>query len=157
MGSSPTPGTKTVETEACLRSITVLYRGGTRKRAPRVPVSRRGGASRAEKLFGATATKKCSWPTPTPSETFPNQNISVQSSYPPILRLGGAFEGNESVLSFHFSLPPIAQLVEQSPLKRTVVGSNPTGRTRFDSAARIASFSLKRKDVLTVPKDFPAK
>lgn len=27
--------------------------------------------------------------------------------------------------------PPVAQLVEQSPLKRTVVGSNPTGRTRF--------------------------
>ena len=27
--------------------------------------------------------------------------------------------------------PPIAQLVEQLPLKEMVVGSNPTGRTRF--------------------------
>ncbi len=27
--------------------------------------------------------------------------------------------------------PPIAQLVEQSPLKRTVVGSSPTGRTLY--------------------------
>jgi hypothetical protein len=31
-----------------------------------------------------------------------------------------------------FSLPPIAQLVEQSPLKRTVVGSSPTGRTNLN-------------------------
>ena len=27
------------------------------------------------------------------------------------------------------NLPPIAQLVEQSPLKRTVLGSSPSGRT----------------------------
>ena len=32
---------------------------------------------------------------------------------------------------YHRHYAPIAQLVEQSPLKRTVVGSNPTRRTRF--------------------------
>jgi hypothetical protein len=32
--------------------------------------------------------------------------------------------------------PPIAQLVEQSPLKRTVVGSTPTGRTRQNECIR---------------------
>src|SRR3989338_10928517 len=43
--------------------------------------------------------------------------------------------------------PPIAQLVEQSPLKRTVVGSNPTGRTVQLKIARVAelvyAFDLK--------------
>jgi hypothetical protein len=34
----------------------------------------------------------------------------------------------------HYRNPPIAQSVEQSPLKRTVVGSNPTGRTRNKKA-----------------------
>ena len=30
--------------------------------------------------------------------------------------------------------PPVAQLVEQLPLKEMVVGSNPTGRTRFEAS-----------------------
>lgn len=39
---------------------------------------------------------------------------------------------NPSFFVTLLSIPPIAQLVEQSPLKRKVVGSNPTGRTSLD-------------------------
>ena len=36
-----------------------------------------------------------------------------------------------------FSVAPIAQLVEHSPLKRRVVGSNPTGRTSTVGVAKL--------------------
>ena len=41
--------------------------------------------------------------------------------------------------------PPIAQLVEQSPLKRTVVGSNPTGRTSHDGEEIICDDKTTKK------------
>ena len=72
---------------------------------------------------------------PPPTRTA---NISRQSNIscyifrtPPIheIRMDGSLGENESKLSFHPSLPPIAQLVELLPLKEKVVGSNPTGRT----------------------------
>ena len=59
-----------------------------------------------------------------------------------------------NVLDFYLHAP-IAQLVEQSPLKRTVVGSNPTGRTkdtkflpcgRFCSLVRGAAMFLFRQE-----------
>ena len=36
-----------------------------------------------------------------------------------------------------YAYPPIAQLVEQIPLKDKVVGSNPTGRTEIDKRSKI--------------------
>ncbi len=39
------------------------------------------------------------------------------------------FDGNK-ICKIKTKNPPIAQLVEQSPLKRTVAGSNPAGRIR---------------------------
>jgi len=40
------------------------------------------------------------------------------------------------------SIPSIAQLVEQSPLKRKVVGSNPTGWTRCTSGGMVYALVL---------------
>ena len=46
-------------------------------------------------------------------------------------------------ICYHRHYAPIAQLVEQSPLKRTVVGSNPTGRTRtfLETYAEVAKLA----------------
>ncbi len=41
-----------------------------------------------------------------------------------------------SIYCILFVLPPIAQLVEHSPLKRLVEGSNPSGRTRVKQKNR---------------------
>lgn len=41
------------------------------------------------------------------------------------------------ILSMPASLAPIAQLVEQLPFKETVLGSNPSGRTKNIFAAAI--------------------
>ncbi len=65
----------------------------------------------------------------------------------PALGAGAARHGGSSPLpgtcGIHvFQHPPVAQLVEQSPLKRTVLGSNPSGRT--DSHARVAEWFTQR-------------
>ena len=43
--------------------------------------------------------------------------------------------------------PPIAQLVEQTPLKRKVVGSIPTGRTKNSFAARFREPSNEQRGI----------
>ena len=52
---------------------------------------------------------------------------------PRIFFVGRVFNPKTMILSFEFTYAPIAQLVEQSPLKRTVLGSNPSGRTRANT------------------------
>ena len=57
VGSSPTPGTKTVTPRACLWAFTVFDASGTRKPGPGHPFSGMGRTCRVEKKLGATATK----------------------------------------------------------------------------------------------------
>src|SRR3989344_4994993 len=53
------------------------------------------------------------------------------------------FAGSNPALSASLNFAPIAQLVEQSPLKRTVVGSIPTGRTgNIKVKTRSVSFGI---------------
>ena len=48
-----------------------------------------------------------------------------------------AFEAvDRGSIPFECTYAPVAQLVEQLPLKEIVVGSNPTGRTRFCISCR---------------------
>ena len=49
------------------------------------------------------------------------------------------------LIVFYITHPLIAQSVEQSPLKRTVVGSNPTGRTKINTRRR---YKKSRKNLL---------
>ncbi len=50
-------------------------------------------------------------------------------------------EHNEKFYVIFFVHAPIAQLVEQTPLKRKVLGSNPSGRTRMKKSPGMEIFS----------------